>query len=97
MIKTRGFWERQHGEFAEFWRADNHTETVYEPGRPGRKKRPDPRFAPEHVEYMVAVINGIFTEPEARDLWNLRKNMIRSKLTGGALTLAGGRGKGARK
>lgn len=87
------FWNLSHGEFADFWRADNHRETIHEPGKPGRKKRPDPRFHPEHVEYMVVVINGIMTNAEARDLWNLRKGMIRSELTARALSLTTRRGK----
>ncbi len=86
LSNTSHFEKASDETFGDFWKADNHG-----------VKGAHPRFHHEHVEYMVAVINGIFTEPEARDLWNLRKNMIRSKLTGGALTLAGGRGKGARK
>lgn len=96
-LDSHAFWNLSHGDFSDFWRADNHKETVYEPGKRGRKNRPDPRFHYEHVEYMVAVINGLMTEPEALDLWNLRKGMIRDELTARALSLATGRRKGTRK
>lgn len=87
-LDSHALWSRSVSEFADFWRADNHQETVYEPGKRGRKNRPDPRYHPEHVEYMLAAINGLMTETEARDLWNLRKGMIRDDLTSRALSLA---------
>lgn len=95
-IDTHTHWKLMHGEFADFWRADNHKETIYEPGKRGRKNRPDPRYHHEHVEYMVAVITGLMTADVARDLWILRKGMIRDELTSRALSLAS-RKKGTHK
>lgn len=34
---------------------------------------------------MVAVVNGIMSEAEAKDLWFLRREMIRNELTARAL------------
>lgn len=73
------------GEFRDFWRADNHKETIYEPGRRGRKRRPEPRFHPEHVEYMLQVVNGLMSERDALDWWTRRKSTIPSQLTARAL------------
>lgn len=86
-LDNRAYWSLSHGEFADFWRADNHKETIHEPGKRGRKKRPDPRFDIEHVDYMVRVVNGLLTEPEASDLWSMRKKMIKGELTSRALPL----------
>ncbi len=83
-LSNTGHFEKASDEkFGDFWKADNHS-----------VKGVHPRFHYEHVEYMVAVINGIMTEEEALDLWNLRKSMIRDELTSRALSLATGRGKG---
>ncbi len=83
MSNTSHFEKASDEKFGDFWKADNHG-----------VKGAHPRFHHEHVEYMVAVINGIMTEAEALDLWVLRKSMIRDELTSRALSLATGRGNG---
>ena len=94
-IDPNSYWERTRGEFAELWLADNHEKPVYEPGRRGRKKRPVPRFDPEHIEFMKMAINGLMPEAEARDLWIIRKKAIPNEVR--ARTLAPLMAKGAKK
>lgn len=77
--------DKARGASADFWKADNHKESTFEPGKKGRKRRPCPRFHHEHVEYMAAVVNGLLTEKEAADLWNTRRNNIRNELNARAL------------
>ncbi len=91
-LDARAYWERAHGKFADFWRADNRTAAdtaaPAETGvrRRGRKKGfISPRFHAEHVDYMVAVINGLMPEAEAQDLWNLRRKAIPDELRRKAL------------
>lgn len=76
LSSTSHFEKTQDAKFGGFWKADND-------GVKGAR----PRFHFEHVEYMVAVINGLMTEAEAIDLWNLRKGMIRDELTSRAISL----------
>lgn len=94
-INRQSYWERTQGEFAELWHADNHEKPVHDPGRRGRKKRPAPRFDPEHIEFMKMALNGLMPEAEARDLWSLRKKQIPNELR--AKTLASLMTKGAKK
>lgn len=94
-ITPQSYWERTRGEYAELWLADNHEKPLYEPGRRGRKKRPLPRFDPEHIDFLKAAINGIMSEADARDLWNIRKKAISNELR--ARALASLMTKGAKK
>ena len=74
LSNTSHYEKTQDEKYGDFWKADNDG-----------VKSAHPRFHYEHVEYMVAVVNGIMTEAEALDLWNLRREMIRDELTARAL------------
>lgn len=73
-LSNSSYFERTKGEHGKFWEADNYGINNY-----------NPRFHCEHVEYMVAVVNGLMTVAEAADLWALRREMIRDELTARAL------------
>ena len=80
-IDSTTFKEKQH----PFWKADNIDAEV-SPSEP----KPRPRWDKEHLDYMVLVVNGLISEAEAADLWNMQKaarcNEARSKPMAGKLT-----------
>lgn len=73
------------GEMRKICRLDKTSHWELCQGTHGDFWKGDPRVHPEHLEYMLAVVNGILTEQEASDLWALRRPMIKDELSNRAL------------
>ena len=58
---------------AAYLRADNYRGVEARKKKRGRPKGAKLRWNPEHVSYLANAINGILSETEAADLWDIRK------------------------